>query len=106
MSDGFQACYRYLQKKHIRVQNEWLEACIEWIIEENGVCFSQRMIIVTLLYLKNIGHKHSINTPNHVIFKFQKKVCIYIYIIIILLYIFRHVKAMLVAYFVLDKGAS
>ena len=38
MSNGFQACYTFLQNKHIKIQKEWLEACIEWIIEENGVC--------------------------------------------------------------------
>lgn len=46
MSNGFQACYIFLQNKHIRIQKEWLEACIEWIIEENGV---YNKIIITII---------------------------------------------------------
>ncbi|XP_066926996.1 recQ-mediated genome instability protein 1-like [Clytia hemisphaerica] len=36
MNARYQACLTLLQRKHIKAQKDWLEACIEWILEENG----------------------------------------------------------------------
>jgi len=37
MHKHFAVCLSFLEKKFIKIQHEWLDACIEWIIEENKV---------------------------------------------------------------------
>lgn len=37
MGENFKACWEFLQRKFIKIQEEWLQACIEWVLEENNV---------------------------------------------------------------------
>ena len=39
-------CMNFLNAQSIKVQREWCEACLEWIMEENNVSFSSQLCIV------------------------------------------------------------
>ena len=37
MDAAVSCCQRYLERKSLKFLQEWLEACVEWITEENNV---------------------------------------------------------------------
>ena len=37
MDAAVSSCQRYLERKSLKFLQEWLEACVEWIAEENNV---------------------------------------------------------------------
>lgn len=37
MESSILACSQFLKSKSIKAQKDWLEACIEWLTEENNV---------------------------------------------------------------------